>query len=164
MSLIIEDGSGLSNSQSYASAEDLRAYADLRGATVPTANADCEVLLMRAMDRLYDENFVGDKFTSDQALPWPRIFVWIEGWPIPSNEIPRQLIQCQCAFAIEAQTVELLPTQDITASGQVISEKVGPIETAYANTGVVRRVPAVAKADALLRVLIKRSGLVAVRV
>lgn len=163
MTLNIEDGRGMPDSQSYASVSDLRAYAALRAATVPGEDDACEVLLMKAMDRLYDENYQGEKVTQTQALPWPRAWVVIEGWPIPSTEIPRQLIQCQCAFAIEAQTTELLPTADINASGQVVSETVGPLQTVYANTGIVRRVPAVAKADALLRVLIRRNGLIAIR-
>lgn len=165
MTLVVETGAGLADANTYASVADLRAYAALRGVDVslPEADVDCEVLLIKAMDRLADENFQGEKWTKNQALPWPRAWVVIEGWTIPVAEIPRQLIYCQCAFAIEAQTVDLLPTAATNASGQVLQETVGPITTVYANTGIVRRVPAVAKADALLRVLIRRSGLTAVR-
>lgn len=164
MALIIEDGTARIDSQSYASVADLRTYATARSATVPTTDAACESLLMRAMDRLLDENYVGDRATRDQALPWPRIYAIVEGWWVNADEIPRTLIYAQCAFAVAAQTVDLLPTQDIVASGQIISETAGPVSTAYANTGIVRRVPAVASADTLLRTLLKRSGLSAVRV
>jgi hypothetical protein len=164
VALLIETGQARSDSQSYASAADLKAYALARGVTVPSTDAACEALLMKAMDRLLDENFVGDRSTRDQALPWPRIYATVEGWWIKSNEIPRNLIYAQCAFAVAAQTVDLLPTQDLNAQGPVIEEEVGPVRTAYANKGVVRRVPAVASADALLRTLVRRSGLMAVRV
>lgn len=163
LTLIIETGLASQQSQSYASADDLRAYAKLRNSSVPSADADCEALLMKAMDYLEDQDYVGERLTQHQALKWPRAWARVEQWSVEANEIPRQLIYAQCALAIEAQTVDLLPTQDITASGQVTQETVGPVTTVYANTGVVRRVPAMAKAEALLRTLIKRSGLKLVR-
>jgi DnaT-like ssDNA binding protein len=167
MSLVIETGAGLANAQSYASVADLRAHAILRSASVPAAtpagDSACETLLVKAMDFLETQNFVGTKLTRAQSLQWPRAGACAEAWPIPTNEIPRQLIQAQCALAIEAQTVDLLPTTDANASGPIISETVGPVTTAYANPSSVRRVPAVAKADALLRTLLKRNGLVAIR-
>lgn len=164
MALVVEDGTAKANAQTYATASDLRAYALLRGATVPTAEADLEVLLIKAMDSLEGQNFVGTKLTQAQALQWPRADAYAEEWPIPYNEIPRQLIQAQCAYAIEAQTTDLLPTTDANASGPITQETVGPITTVYANPGRVSRVPAVAKAEVLLRTIIKRNGLFAVRV
>ncbi len=164
MTLKIEDGSAYPDSQSYASVADLRAYAKLRGKTVPPTDAACEALLVAGMDYLEDQEYVGDRRTLTQAFKWPRMWAVVECWPIPATEIPRQLIQAQCALAIEGQSVDLLPTQDINAPGQVVAESVGPISTTYVNTGNVRRVPAIARADALLRTLLKRSGLTAVRV
>jgi hypothetical protein len=164
MSLVIESGQAGPNSQSYASAQDLKDYAKVRGATVPGGTTDLELLLMKAMDRLEAvPNFVGERLTKEQALQWPRAWAEVECWPIGANEIPRQLIQAQCALAIEAQTMDLMPTVPANATGTILEETVGPITTVYANPGSVQRVPAVAKADALLRTLLKRSGLFAVR-
>jgi hypothetical protein len=163
MALVIEDGTARPDSNSYATVTELRAYAALRSATVPTKDADCEVLLIKAMDSIESKDFVGDKRTRAQALQWPRVGAWVENWPIDSTQIPRQLIQAQCALAVEAQTLDLLPTTEANAPGPVVQETIGPITTAYANPSSVRRVPAVAKADVLLRTLLKRSGLVAVR-
>jgi hypothetical protein len=165
MTLVIEDGTGKLDGQSYASVDDLRAYAKLRGATLPTQDSACEILLMKAMDYLEGLNYQGERFRPDQQpLSWPRVDVEIEGWPLPYNDIPRQLIYAQCALAIEAQTTELLPTRDINdPSGAVTSQTVGPVTTVYTNAGVVRRVPAVAKADVMLRLLLRRQGLIAIR-
>jgi hypothetical protein len=163
MAILIETGAGLPDSNSYASVAELRAYALLRGAEAPDDDEDCEVLLIKAMDSLETRNFVGCKLTQAQALQWPRADAYVDEWPIPYNEIPRQLIQGQCALAIEAQTTDLLPTTEASAAGPIISETVGPITTVWANPTSVRRVPAVARAEALLCPLIKRSGLVAVR-
>lgn len=163
MALTIENGTIVAGANSYATVAELRAYAALRGVTVPSTDAACEVLLIKAMDYLADQVFAGDKVQADQPLDWPRTGAWVENWPIPSNSIPRQLVQAQCALAIEAQTVDLMPTRDLQAGGTVVSESVGPISVTYANTGNVRRVPAIAKADALLRTLLKRNGFQVIR-
>lgn len=164
MALIIEDGTAKADAQSYATVAELRGYAGVRGATVPTPDADCEALLIKAMDFLEGQNFVGDRYSKAQALAWPRVNAEVENWPLSYDEIPRQLIQAQCALAIEAQTVDLLPTIDVNAKGPRIAEEVaGAVKVAYANPGRARNVPAIAKAEVLLRTLLKRSGLVAVR-
>lgn len=167
MALVIEDGTAKADSQSYATVAELRAYATLRSASVPATGAAgdtaCEVLLIKAMDYLEAQNFVGCKLSPAQALQWPRADAYVDEWPIPYNEIPRQLVQAQCALAIEAQTIDLLPTTKANAPGAKISETIGPISTSWANPGSVRRTPAVAKADALLRCLLKRNGLFAIR-
>lgn len=163
MALVIETGQIIAGANSYATVSDLRNYASLRAASVPAADADCEVLLIKAMDALETQDFVGEKVRATQPLKWPRAWVEIECFPIPADEIPLKLIQAQCALAIEAQAVDLLPTLDINSQGPVIEEIVGPVTTIYANPGTVRRVPAIAKADALLKTLIKRNGLRLIR-
>lgn len=166
MALVKEDGTSRADANTYALVIDLRAYAQLRGVTVSDEDSDCEVLLVKAMDRMEAErdNYQGERVSRTQALSLPRYGMCVDGWDIPANEIPRNAIYAQCAFAIEAQNIDLLPTTDANASGPIISETVGPITTAYANPGSVRRTPAVAKAETLLRTLLKRSGLTAVRV
>lgn len=164
MALVIEDGTGLANSQSYATVAELRAYAALRGKTVPAADIDCEVLLVKAMDYLEAQEYIGDRGSKEQALSWPRLNADVEQWPLDPDEIPRQLVQAQCALAIEAQTVNLLPTRDVNDPGPAVSKSVaGAVSVAYANDGRVRSTPAVASAKALLRLLLRNSGLTLVR-
>ena len=164
MALTIEDGSIVAGANSYATVAELRAYAAERGATVPVADADCEVLLIKAMDYLEGQWFVGDTVSPTQALSWPRQNVYIEQWPLAIDEIPRQLVQAQCALAIEAPTVALLPTRDVNEPGAVISKSVaGAVSVAYANPDRTRNVPAIAKARALLRLLLVNNGLTVIR-
>jgi hypothetical protein len=164
MALIVEDGTAKVDSQTYATVAELRAYAALRASTVPAADAECEVLLVKAMDYLHGQDFIGERRTKEQALDWPRYDAVIEWWPVNDNEIPRQLIQAQCALAIEAQTVDLLPTLPVGQKGVVISESVaGAVSVAYANPERVRNMPAMAKAMALLRLLLRNRGMYAVR-
>lgn len=165
MDLVIEDGTARSDSNSYATVADLRAYAQLRGATVPTKDTDCEVLLIKAMDKMESarDHYQGMLTKRTQALALPRSGMYIDNWPVLSTEIPRQAIQAQCAFAIEAQTTDLLPTTAANSSGPVTNKTVGDISISYANPGSVRRTPAVAKAEVLFRTLLKNNGLIAVR-
>ncbi|HEY0684760.1 MAG TPA: DnaT-like ssDNA-binding protein [Steroidobacter sp.] len=163
MALVIEDGTGRADAQSYASVETLRAYAKARGETVPGGNSDCEALLMKAMDYMRGKEYVGDRATKEQALDWPRVNVVVEGFPYASTELPRQVEQAQCALAIAAQRVDLLPNTPANTSGPISERTVGPITTKYSNTGRVSQVPAIAKADVILRTILKRNGLFAVR-
>jgi hypothetical protein len=89
--------------------------------------------------------------------------MYVDNWYVLSTEIPRNAIYAQCAFAIEAQNLDLLPTVEGNAPGPITQETVGPITTVYANPGHVRRTPAVTKAETLLKTLLKRNGLFAVR-
>lgn len=163
MALILETGQGLATSQTYASVETLRAYAKARGESVPSNNAECEALLLKAMDYMRGLRYKGERASKEQALDWPRYGVVIDNFPYSSTELPRQLEQAQCALAIAAQKIDLLPTTPANTSGPVIEEQIGPIKTVYANTGRVRPVPAIASADALLRPLLRFNGLVAIR-
>lgn len=134
MALIIETGAGLPNSTSYASVEELAAYALARGATLPVDGQ--EALLIDAMD--YLEQFVskprykGSRKTAEQALLWPRTGVVIDGFPFPSTAIPGLLKRAQMQLAIEATEYDLMPSSDGYA---VAKEKVDVIEVEYATGG-----------------------------
>lgn len=163
MTLILEDGTGKADANTYASVETLKAYAKARGATVPSSPAECEALLIKAMDYMRGLDYIGDRATRDQALDWPRYNVVIENFPYNSTTLPRQVEQAQCALAIEAQKTELLPTTPGNTSGPVIEKTVGPVTFKYANAGRVNKVPAVAKADTILRTILKRNGFTVIR-
>lgn len=171
--LIIEDGTGKVDSQSYAAADDLRAYAALRpGVTLPADDASCEGLLMAAMDYLkqYDDLpngvtfWIGSgKANPDQALAWPRADVTKDGEAKPATYMPRELSYGQMALAIEAVQADIQPTRTPQDRGQVTSEAIsGAVSVTYANLGRVLSVSAFAKADAQLRPIMYRSGLTSI--
>lgn len=163
MTITVEDGTGRADANSYASVDTLKAYARARGRTVPSSLPECEALLLQAMDALRGLDYVGDRATKAQALDWPRFNVVVQGFPYNSTELPRELEQAQCALAIEAQTTDLLPTIPADTSGPIAEETVGDITVKYSNQGRYGRVLAVAKADVILRTILKRSGLRAIR-
>jgi hypothetical protein len=165
MALVVEDGTGTDlTANSYASVADLRDFVTVRGGTLPVADGDCEVLLLKAMDHLELQPYKGFKFKQFQPLLWPRYDVIVEGWPLLFNEIPRQLIYAQCALANEYQTTELLPTFEPNEHGSVMSEGVsGAVSIGYANNGRVLKVAAVEKASRFINQLIRNNGLFAIR-
>jgi hypothetical protein len=76
MTLVKEDGTGLSNANSYASVADCDAYheghlyaSDWTGATTATKEAAL-VMATRLIDGSYQFN--GYKYTNEQSLQWPR--------------------------------------------------------------------------------------------
>ena len=95
--IVVEDGTGLANSNSYASEAELATYAADRGVTI--AGTDT-ILLIQAMDYIEQQNFKGDKNTDAQALQWPRANVYIDNYPVLSTEIPQLLKDAQLEAAI----------------------------------------------------------------
>lgn len=139
MALEIEDGTGKANAQSVASAADLRAYADARGVVVPSddspGNALIEQALINAMDYLSIKyEYQGEIYQENQALPFPRKNVVIKGVTQANNYMPKEFKTAQIRLGLAVlDGTELLPNISGSASDYVIKEKVGPIETEYAD-------------------------------
>lgn len=100
MALILEDGTGKTDSNTYALEATLTAYLLERG-FVLTGSKTAENLLISAMDYLETKSYIGSKLTSEQALLWPRDDVYIDGFAIDTDVIPRALIQTQLQLAWE---------------------------------------------------------------
>jgi len=165
MTIIVEDGTEVSNANSYSSYADLVAYGLIRGITITAVQADGEVFLIEAMDALYGRPWQGERVTTTQALEFPRTGVYVDGQLQDYDEIPRELFYGQLALALSAhEGTSLMPVTAGNAKGPIIEETVhGAVSLKYANPGRVSNVAAVADAEALLRVLEKRSGLRVVR-
>lgn len=121
MSLIIENGEGLSNSESYVDVDYVDAYFLKRGINEWASLTNREQLIIRAMD--YIENnytYQGTKLISTQALQFPRL---INGETI----YPIALKNAVCELALKSNEEDLLADTDKTT----IREKVGPLEIEY---------------------------------
>jgi len=136
VALTIEDGSIVEDADSYATVDELRAFAAKRGKVVPVGDEACETLLIRAMDWLeaQEPRFRGCRAYVDQPLSWPRTGAERPDGRsyYPINEIPSGLKQAQMALAIEVQKVEAQPTRAPNAVGAVTGRKVGSLEVTYA--------------------------------
>lgn len=146
MALIIEDGTGKADAQSYVSLAEFKAFYEARGFDF----IGTESMLVKAMDYLETLNYLGTKAFASQALSFPRVILTTDVAPFT---IPQKLKSAQMQLAIAvALGVDLMPTRG--ATGFVKREKVGPIETEYSetvNAGISPEFPIV---DALLADLV----------
>ncbi|MDD5724452.1 MAG: hypothetical protein PHY29_12070 [Syntrophales bacterium] len=136
MSLICEDGSGKSDSESYISVADASTYFSNRGVTAwaaldtGEATAVREAALRKATDYMtavYRDRWEGVRYTEDQALDWPRSGVVRDSWAVGYDEVPTEVARACAELALKAASADLQP--DLTQG--VVREKVGPIETEY---------------------------------
>lgn len=131
MTLIVEDGTGLNNAESYASVAFADAYFAARmTGSWDGSNSHKEMLLRLATDHIdavYGQRFKGTKGTLSQALQWPRIGAWVDGYEYPLDEVPIEVQRACCEFAHAANTQTLLPTLE----QGVKREKIDVIEIEY---------------------------------
>ncbi len=134
MALVVEDGTGKSNADSFISQADADTYFTAHDA--PTAwsglsSAKKDAALLYACVTL-DGNWIWDGTitVTTQALGWPRTGVEDdEGRDIDSDVIPTRVKNAQCELALLHTSSPLNSNYD---RGNAISrEKVGPIETSY---------------------------------
>ena len=170
MALIIEDGSCVTGAQSYASVADLtNRMAGLTGAPIVAntyTTAQLENFLLQAMEYMETESFQGGKTKPQiQALQWPRWGVIVRGRAMLANQIPAELVQAQCALAIDATTLDLQPTTTATGvRGEVIEESVsGAVSVKYATLDVGRTLNRYARYRNLVGLLTKKMLAMAVR-
>lgn len=133
--LIVEDGTGMPNAESYASV----ATADAYHARRPGANAwaalstdQKESALIQATDYLqatYSTRWKGIRLTVDQALDWPRSAVVVDRVTLAYDQVPAQVVRATCELALRSLTQPLTADE----SAQVKSEKIGSLEVVYAD-------------------------------
>ena len=153
MTLIIEDGSGRADANSYADPAFADGYHGLRGRSdwsAATVEAR-EAALIKATDCLDAAHaFRGHPETQGQALAWPRCCAEDDSGRGISG-VPDTVRRACVELARRALTEDLLP--DEARGGRVTSESLGPISTTYADdapTGTVRRM-----VDGLLRGVVR---------
>jgi len=133
MSIIVEDGSGLSTAESYISVADASTYFSNRGVTTwasIASDALREAALRKATDYMtatYRNRWEGFRYTEDQALDWPREGVVRDSWAVGYDEVPIEVQRACAEFALKAASAEL--QEDLTRG--VVREKIDVIEIEY---------------------------------
>ena len=122
--LVKEDGTGKSTANSYASVADADAYHEGHlypqawAAATPEQKTAALVMASRVIDAEYQFN--GVKSSSNQALQWPRALcldpdsqsvritplLGMRGAYVPSNVVPRALVDAACEMARELLIVD----------------------------------------------------------
>ncbi|WP_095111681.1 DnaT-like ssDNA-binding protein [Pseudomonas sp. Irchel 3H7] len=131
MTLIIEDGTGKPDAESYASAEDLAIYAVKFGVVIPADVLAQEALLRRAALAMDGMTWKGRKSNSEQALSWPRRGVELDYEFKPDNYLPARIQYGQMSLAVEIHTDDVDPIEK--RKGAVTLERVeGAVTREYA--------------------------------
>ena len=104
MPLIVEDGTMPAGANSFASLADADAY---HAARLTEAWADSlagdkkEAALIRATDWLNRKvRWEGCKTTRKQRMAWPRTGVATQDGPVPSDEVPAEVVEACCELAM----------------------------------------------------------------
>ena len=140
MTIIVEDGTGLANAESYVSVVDANTYHSKFGndAWTDLDTSVKEQLLRKATDYMvaqYRLQYAGYRRYSTQSLDWPRLYVPLID-SLSANVFPQYVdfdivpttVKNACAeLALKAYTAILM--QDLTQG--VIREKVDVIEVEY---------------------------------
>lgn len=139
MPLIVEDGTGLANAESYLSVADLKSYADARGRSYAgKADTALENALRIATNYVDTKwRYKGDRATALQALEFPRtsLIDW-SGYSITG--IPGRLKNATAELALKSLTDDINADQD--RGGKVVSESVGSVSISYAADAPAGRV------------------------
>ncbi len=134
MALVIEDGSGVSGADSYATrAEYITYVADYYGGTVEDEDAS-DVPLRAAFSWMKGQSWKGNKtYGRSQTGAWPRTDIEdCEGYSIDVDAIPVEVKQAQMELAwAEQQSPGTLSPSGSVRDALVSSERVDVIEVSY---------------------------------
>src|SRR3990167_1017081 len=139
MALVVEDGTGLANANSYISVADADTYFADRNNTDWDNVEEKEAALILATDymvSMYRLRWKGYKVLTTQALDWPRYEVdkpdsnYACRAFYESNEIPIEIKRACAELALRSVVTGGL-TPDVSSDDQLSSVKVGPIELSY---------------------------------
>lgn len=122
--IIVEDGSIVTGANSYVTAAELTTYAADRGITITGNTTE---LLLKAMDYIESLNFIGIKTYRNQALQWPRAYVYLDGYYVNSIQIPKELKNGQLTTALAIDEGNG-PLKDVTTPVKRLKADVVEIE------------------------------------
>lgn len=137
VNITVEDGTNVTDANSYATVAEVDAYFEMRDNSSWTGSLrEKEAAIIKATDYIdskYRTRWLGTMYSSTQALMWPRSSVYIEGTLWEESTIPTQLIFAVCEAALRALSNDL--ADDLTA-GIKTKTIAGAISTTYAvNSG-----------------------------
>lgn len=141
--LTIEDGSIVTDADSFATLAELVSYSANYGVTIPDDDVTIEQLLRRAYLQMGSMDWKGYIMSATQTGPWPRYGVVRNDFQLESDVIPQQIKLGQMALAAEIYADDLDPPEG--RIGPVKSETVGPISTTYATAPNYKARPAASR-------------------
>ena len=122
--MVVEDGTGLSNADSFVSVAYADTYFSTRGVSAWASLTNKEALLIKATDYIeavYSESWKGVTLNDTQSLSFPRIID-------DATIYPDRLKKAVCELALKANSGDLL----VDVEQRTIEEKVDVITVKYA--------------------------------
>lgn len=136
MSLIVEDGTGLINADSYVSLVDARVYALKFGYTLPIDDESANIVLRKGaiyVD-LFEGSYSGQRLVDTQALSWVRVNAYKcagqDQIDLPSDSVPNEIKYAQVIAAHNYNINALIRVND---DGFAVASKevVGAVKISY---------------------------------
>lgn len=158
--IIVENGSGVPNANSYVDAAEITAFLELMGVDAGEITPEQLAITSAMFIAVSVKCWPGCRTTDTQGMDWPRKGVWLScsDRPYPSNKIPDQLKRAQLFAALAAaQGIVLFPAYDPTA-GNIKREELGPLKTEFfgQNMNVYGTLPTLPAVQSLLDELTAR--------
>lgn len=162
MALVVETGTGASDSESYAAIANIAEYASKHGLTFPASPAGpAEAAARRAtawIDGTYRSRFPGERKNGrEQALEWPRVNAYDDsGNEIEDDEIPAEIVIATCEAAVRELASPGVLSPDVTP-GKIKTEVAvsGAVSVKYATGyGIEGQKPVSTKIDDILATLL----------
>ena len=122
--MVVEDGTGLSNADSFVSVAYADTYFSTRNVTEWASLTNKEALLIKATDYIeavYSEAWKGTTLVDTQSLSFPRIID-------DATVYPDRLLKAVCELAFKANSGDLL----VDVEQRTIEEKIDVITVKYA--------------------------------
>lgn len=155
MALVIEDGTGKPNANSFVTTAEFTAWAEARGLSVSDDSDKLEQYAVLSTDyfKIREDDFSGDRIFGIQALPFPRTNQYIYGVLVPDGVIPPQVKDAQYAIMYTiASGINLFPQ---SAERVLKRTKTGPLEKEWFDNNTAPSVPMI---DAALAPLLGPGG------
>jgi hypothetical protein len=138
VSIIVEDGSGKADAQSYVSVADCTAYHAARGnaawaaAASDTLREQALVRATAALDGMYAARWPGYRCDENQALDWPRYEALdIKGYYLDSNIVPVAVKNAACEAALLELGTPGTLSKALDRGGAIKRDKTGSLETEF---------------------------------
>ncbi len=161
MALVIEDGTGKTDADSYLSLADCDTYHTAKGdfATWDASEDALQEVALRQATAWIDTKFrlrwKGTRTNETQALTWPRSSVVDEDdFTLDTDAMPQRLFDCTAEMALKALSETLMPDQETPGAIEREKVKVGPLEEDITYSGASQQ-KLYAFAEAMLRGLIR---------
>lgn len=163
MALVVEDGTGLANADSYQTLEDARLNANALGLNLPAGEEAAEAALRngaRYVNR-YESSFTGYRTVDTQALSFPRTnsirSFGTNCIDVASDAIPNELIMAQMFAAVEyGKGTDVMPVDD--GLSVQLKEVVGAVKKQFFDNGKTGKGIVITQAIDALKPLMGASG------